>query len=106
VVVHELHVEVELADVLRLEPPELQPEHHVTVQLAVAEEQVEEELAVASRDRHLGADEGEPGAELAREPREVVGQRPGQVAFPEWVGREEVQNVGSFTISRTASLSA
>ena len=92
VVVDELDVEVELADVLRLEPAELQFDHHVPVQLAVVEEQVEEELALSGLDRHLGADECEAGAELAQEPGEVVGEGLGQVALPDRVGGEEVED--------------
>src|SRR6185437_17125329 len=88
-----LDVEVELAYVLRLEPTQLQLEHHVAVQPAVVEEQVEEELAVAALDRDLGADEGEAGAEFAQEPGEVVGEGLGQVAFAERVSDEEVEDV-------------
>ena len=58
----------------------------------MVEEQVYEELAVTARDRHLGADEREAGAELAQEPGEVVGQGLGQVALPDRVGGEEVED--------------
>jgi hypothetical protein len=53
----------------------------------------------------LGADECEPGAELAQEPGEVVGEGLGQVAFPDRVGGEEVRMNGSLTIWRIASRS-
>ena len=58
----------------------------------MVEEQVHEELAVAARDRHLGADEREPGAELAQEPGEVVGERLGQITLPDGVHGEEVED--------------
>jgi hypothetical protein len=73
VVIDQLNVEVELADVLGLEPAKLELEHHVAMDSAVVEEQVHLELAVTARDRDLGADEREAGAELAEEPGEVVG---------------------------------
>jgi uncharacterized protein with ParB-like and HNH nuclease domain len=92
VVVDELDVEVELADVLGLESAELELEDHVAVQAAVVEEQIEEELAVAALDRDLGPDEREPGPQLAQEPAQVVGQRLRQVPLPYRVCHEEVED--------------
>jgi hypothetical protein len=80
VVIDELDVKAELADVLRLEAAQLPFEHHETVQPAVIEEQVHGELSVTARDRDLGADEREAVAE--QEPGEVVVQRLGQIAPP------------------------
>jgi hypothetical protein len=64
------------------------------VQLAVVEEQVEEELALAGLDRDFGADEGEAGAELTQEPGKVIGEGLGQVALPDRVCGEEVEDEG------------
>src|SRR6185437_921520 len=55
--------------------------------------QVEEELTLSALDRYLGADEREPGAELAQEPGEVVGEGLGQVTLPDRVGGKEVEDV-------------
>jgi hypothetical protein len=65
VVVYQLDVEVQLADMLGFEAVELQLEDNVAVELAVVEEQIEEELAVSRLDRKFSADEREPGAQLA-----------------------------------------
>jgi hypothetical protein len=49
VIVDELNIEVELADVLRLKAAELELEDHVAVQLAMVKEQVDEEPTLPLR---------------------------------------------------------
>ncbi|MGD0705866.1 MAG: hypothetical protein ABSA02_39040 [Trebonia sp.] len=92
VVVDELDVVVELADVLGLEAAQLPFEHHVAVKSAVVEEQIHEELTVTARNRDLGADEREAGAQFAQEAGEVGRQSLGQVALPNRVSSEEVED--------------
>jgi hypothetical protein len=63
VVVDELDVGIELADLLGFGPAELELEDHVSVRFAVVEEEVDEELALSALDRYLDANECESGAQ-------------------------------------------
>ncbi len=66
VVVDGLEVEVELAEVFRLEAADLQLDGDQGVEPALEEQQIESEVLVAHLDRMLGADEAELPPEFSQ----------------------------------------
>ena len=95
IAVEGFEVEIELAEVLRLELFELQLEGDEAVEGAVEEQEVEREVAPADLERDLAAEEAEVAAQLGDEGAQAGEQRAVQVGLGVVVGQaEELEDVG------------